>query len=194
MIQVTDTTINQGTGTAPSSTTSFYLSINSVLETSDPVVATRLVPELAAGTSSTGTTSITLPDGLAPGSYTLFVKADGPALDRRANEFNNTRFGFIQIGADITVAALSGPATAGAGSTIAVSDTTSNSGLGTACGIGHPLLFVGGLHLDAADVLLQGRAVPALDGRHSSTRQREHSRFRRRRGRHVLPDRQSGRP
>ena len=83
VFQVTDTTNNQGTGTAPASTTSFYLSINSVLETSDPVVATRLVPELAAGTSSTGTTSVTLPDGLAPGSYTLFAKADGPGQSAR---------------------------------------------------------------------------------------------------------------
>ena len=166
---VTDTTINQGTGTAPSSTTSFYLSINSVLEASDPVVATRLVPELAAGTSSTGTTSVTLPDGLAPGSYSLFAKADGPGAVGETNEFNNARFGFIQIGPDITVAALSGPATAGAGSTIAVSDTTSNSGLGTASASITRFFLSADFNLDAGDVLLQGRAVPALDGGTSST-------------------------
>ena len=94
-IQVTDTTLNQGTGTSPSSTTSFYVSSNSVLEATDPLVGTRMVPELVTGASSTGTTPITLPDGLAPGSYTLFAKADGPGALTESNEFNNTRLGFM---------------------------------------------------------------------------------------------------
>ena len=168
VIQVTDTTINQGTGTAPSSTTSFYLSSNLVLEATDPLVATRLLPELATGTPSTGTTQITLPDGLVPGSYTLFAKADGPGLLGESNEFNNTRFGFILIGPDITLAALSGPATAGAGSTILVSDTTSNTGLGTAAASVTRFYLSEDFNLDAGDVLLQGRSVPALDGGTSS--------------------------
>ncbi len=53
-IQVTDTTVNLGSGAAPSSSTSVYLSSNSLLDASDPIVGTRDVPALAPGASSTG--------------------------------------------------------------------------------------------------------------------------------------------
>ena len=102
-IQVTETTSNSGNGAAASSTTAFYLSSNSVLETGDPVVGTRTVPELGVGASSTATTSITLPSPLPPGAYTLFAKADGPGALTETNEFNNTRFWFIQIGPDLAM-------------------------------------------------------------------------------------------
>jgi subtilase family serine protease len=168
-IQVTDTTSNLGSGAAPSSTTTFYLSSNVTLDAADPVVGTRTVPPLAAGASSTAATSITLPDPLAPGSYTLFVKADGPGALVESNEFNNIRFGFIQIGADFTVSGLSAPSTAGGGSTIVISDTTSNQGLGAAPASVTRFYLSADFTLDAADVLLQGRNVPALAGGASSS-------------------------
>jgi subtilase family serine protease len=169
VIQVTDTTINSGTGAAPSSITSFYLSSNSVLDTTDPIVGSRTVPELAAGTSSTATTSITLPDPLAAGSYTLFAKADGPGTVSEGNEFNNTRFWFIQIGPDLVLTGLSGPSLAGAGSTITISDTTTNQGLGAAAPSVTRFYLSADLTLDANDVLLQSRSVPALTASTSSS-------------------------
>jgi subtilase family serine protease len=168
-IQVTDTTSNLGSGAAPASTTLFYLSSNATLDTADPIVGTRTVPALASGAASMATTSITLPDPLSPGSYTLFVKADGPGALIESNEFNNVRFGFIQIGADFTMSGLSGPATAGAGSTIVISDTTSNLGLGAAPASVTRFYLSADFTLDASDVLLQGRSVPALAGGASSS-------------------------
>jgi subtilase family serine protease len=169
VIQVTDTTINSGTGAAPSSTTTFYLSSNSVLETTDPIVGTRTVPELAAGTSSTATTSITLPDPLTPGSYTLFAKADGPGAVSETNEFNNARFWFIQIGPDLVLTGLSAPTSAGAGSTITISDTTANQGLGAAAASVTRFYLSADLSLDVNDLLLQSRNVPALAASTSSS-------------------------
>jgi subtilase family serine protease len=168
VISVTDTTINSGTGTAPSSTTTFYLSSNSVLEATDPSVGSRTVPELAAGVSNTATTSITLPDPLTPGSYTLFAKADGPGAVSETNEFNNTRFWFIQIGPDLVLTNFSGPSIAGAGSTITLSDTTANQGLGGASQSVTRFYLSADLSLDANDVLLQSRNVPALAANTSS--------------------------
>lgn len=168
-IQVTDTTANLGTGTAPSSTTSLYLSSNLVLEATDPIVATRVVPELAPGASSNGTTQVTLPDGLSPGQYTLFAMADAPGTVSESKEFNNTRSGFIQIGPDITLTAFSAPSTAGAGSTILVSDTTANSGMGTAPASVTRFYLSEDFNLDSGDQLLQGRNVPPLDGGSSSS-------------------------
>jgi subtilase family serine protease len=169
VIQVTDTTNNLGTGAAPASTSTFYISSNFVLEATDPMVGTRTVPALPSGASSTGTTSITLPDTLTPGAYTLFVKADGPGELVESNEFNNTRLGFLQIGADLAVTGLSGPATAGAGSTIVISDTTSNQGLGSAAASATRFYLSVDFALDATDTLLQSRSVPALTGGTSSS-------------------------
>ena len=87
---------------------------------------------------------MTLPDTLAPGSYTLFAKADGPDAVPESNEFNNARLAFIQIGPDLTVTSLSVPTSAGAGTTIVVSDTT-QSGARRCRGVRDPLLPVGGL-------------------------------------------------
>ncbi len=168
-IQVTDTTANLGTGTAPSSTTSLYLSSNLILEATDPLVATRVVPELVPGASSNGAMPVTLPDGLSPGQYTLFAMADGPGIVSESKEYNNTRSGFIQIGPDITLTALSAPSTAGAGSTILVSDTTANSGMGTASASVTRFYLSEDFNLDSGDQLLQGRNVPALDGATSSS-------------------------
>jgi subtilase family serine protease len=169
VIQVTDTTNNLGTGAAPSSTTTFYLSSNSVLEAADPVVGTRTIPELSAGASSTGTTSITLPDPLPPGTYSLFAKADGPGAVSESNEFNNSRFGFIRIGADLVVTGLSGPATAGAGSSIVISDTTANQGVGGASASVTRFYLSADFNLDASDVFLRDRNVPSLAGGASSS-------------------------
>jgi len=169
VIQVTDTTKNSGTGAAPTSTTTFYLSSNSVLETADPAVGTRTVPPLAVGDSNTGTTSITLPDPLTPGAYTLFAKADGPAALAEINEFNNTRFWFIQIGADLVLTGLSSPATAGAGSTITISDTTKNQGLGGASASVTRFYLSADFSIDVNDVVLQSRSVPSLAGSTSSS-------------------------
>jgi subtilase family serine protease len=167
-IQITDTTINQGSGAAPSSSTSFYLSSNSLLDASDPVVGMRDVPALTPGVSSTGTTSVTLPDPLTPGSYTLFAKADGPGAVTESNEFNNARLAFIQIGPDMTVTSLSVPASAGAGTTIVVSDTTANPGLGEAAASVTRFYLSQDFSWDSNDVLLQGRSVPLLTAGTSS--------------------------
>ncbi len=169
VIQVTDTTTNFGSGSAPSSTTTFYLSSNSVLEAADPMVGTRTVPELSAGTSSTGMTSITLPDPLASGTYSLFAKADGPGAVSESNEFNNARFGFIRIGPDLVVTGLSGPATAAAGSTITISDTTANQGLGVASASVTRFYLSADFSLDASDAVLGGRNVLSLAGTASSS-------------------------
>src|SRR5512141_3260915 len=76
-ITVTDKTLNQGAGNVQVQTsTAFFLSTNAVLDASDTALGSRLVPPLAAGTFDTTTTTLTLPAGLAPGTYYLLAQAD----------------------------------------------------------------------------------------------------------------------
>jgi subtilase family serine protease len=161
-IQITDTTKNQGTGAAAASTTYFYLSKDFQLSAADPVVGTRAVPDLAVGATSTNMMSVTLPDPLEPGLYTLFAKADGGNVLSESQEANNVRQTAIRIGPDLLVTALTAPATAGAGTSVPVTETTTNQGGGPAAASSTRFYLSLNYSLDGSDSPLQSRAVSAL--------------------------------
>ena len=167
-VQVTDTTKNQGTGAAPATETSYYLSANAGLDASDVLLDSRAIGPLAAGASSAGTTTLALPDPLASGTYYLFAKADGPGTVSEVTEFNNTRASMIAIGADLTISAFSGPATAAAGAAISVNETTLNAGGGGASGTSTRFFLSLDALLDGADVPLGSRTVGPLAAGSSS--------------------------
>ena len=95
---MSDSTINGGGVAAGPSTTQFYLSTDAVCCGGDTLlVLDRSVPGLAAGATSSGTTSVTIPPGTVPGSYYIIAKADGPGSITESNELNNTRSKAITI-------------------------------------------------------------------------------------------------
>jgi subtilase family serine protease len=168
-ITITDTTQNSGSGDAPSSTTSFYLSGNSWLDASDLLLGSRTVPALGAGTGSTGSTSVTIPSGTAAGTFYIIAKADAPGAISEASESNNVISKTIKIGPDLIVSSLSVPATAIMGTTVTITDTTQNSGGGDASASTTTFYFSSNQTLDAGDILLDSRSVPALGTGASST-------------------------
>jgi subtilase family serine protease len=168
-LTVTDTTRNQGTGASGTSTTSFYLSVNTQLEASDPLVGTRVVPGLAPGTNDTAPTTLTIPTTVATGTYWVIAKADGPGVVTETIETNNTRLAFVNIGPDLGITALTAPATAGPGTTIAVTETTKNQGGGGAGASSTRFYLSANFALDAGDPQLQARNVGPLAPAGSST-------------------------
>jgi uncharacterized membrane protein len=98
-VAVSDTTKNQGGGGALGSTTSFYLSINVLLDASDTLLGTRLVGSLGPGLSDSGSVPVTIPGGTPAGNYYIIAAADGPAAIVETLETNNTRVRWIQISA-----------------------------------------------------------------------------------------------
>jgi subtilase family serine protease len=164
VVSVTDTTKNQGTGPSAASVTRFYLSANSLLDASDTLLAGgRAVPALAAGASSTGSTSVTLPAVVATGTYYLMAVADGDGTVAEASEANNVAARSISIGPDLVVSSFSAPTSAASGSTIAVTDTTKNQGTVLAEASTTRFYLSANSVLDAADTLLPAsRAVGAL--------------------------------
>jgi subtilase family serine protease len=159
---VTDTTRNQGTGSAAPSVTSFYLSRNFILETSDPLLGSRSIGTLAAGTASSGTVSLVLPNDLDAGTYYVFAKADGNGVLSETNESNNTRLTSLAVGPDLIVTAMSAPPLAAAGANILVSDTTVNQGGEAAPASSTRFFLSANVLLDAADTPLQARSMGAL--------------------------------
>jgi large repetitive protein len=163
-ISVTDTTRNQGGGEAGASTTSFYLSTNPYLDAGDVFLGSRSVPALAAGASSTGSTSVTIPAGTPAGQYYVIAVADGGQGVAESQEGNNTSFTAVQLGSDLLIAWIIGPSAAGAGASFTVTEATKNAGGGPVPATTTAFYLSTNTSLDAADVFLGSRAVPALAG------------------------------
>jgi subtilisin family serine protease len=163
-IVVSDTTKNEGAGPVSASTTRFYLSTTIQLGASATLLAeSRAVPDLAAGATSVGSTTIVVPSTIATGSYYLIAKADGPDVVQETRENNNTSSRTIKIGGDLVVSGLTAPATAGAGSAITIGETTKNVGAGSVAASTTRFYLSANAALDGADTLLSGgRAVPGL--------------------------------
>jgi len=163
-ISVSDTTANQSATPAPESTTAFYLSTDfSYSPTADVFLGSRLVPALQPNATSTASTPLTIPGGTAAGTYYVLAVADWGASVVEGNEANNTRnSGAVRIGADLFVAAVSGPSSAAAGSSITVGDTTSNQGGDIAAASSTSFYLSVNTVVDANDVLLGSRALPPV--------------------------------
>jgi subtilase family serine protease len=89
-VDVTDTTKNQGTGSAAASRTAFYLSANAALGAGDGLLGSRPVGVLLPNSSSTIKTTLTIPGGTPAGSYYIIAVADDGGAVPETNEANNT--------------------------------------------------------------------------------------------------------
>jgi subtilase family serine protease len=87
---VTDTTKNQGNGSANSSTTRYYLSLDTSKDAADRLLTgSRGVGILAAGASSTGSLNVSIPAGTPAGLYWLLACADDTSFINESSEANN---------------------------------------------------------------------------------------------------------
>jgi subtilase family serine protease len=166
---VSDTTRNQGTSPAGASTTSFYLSVNTALDGSDTPLGSRDVPALDAGASDTGTVTLTIPSGTAPGSYHLLIRADAQGVVGESLETNNVTVRAVQVGPDLVVSALGAPTAVAAGTSFTVTDTTRNQGGGPAGASTTTFYLSANSAIDPSDAVLGSRVVPVLDGGMSDT-------------------------
>ena len=171
LVTITDTTKNQGAGSAAASVTAFHLSTNTIFDAADQRLGQRPVDALPAGAIAAASTTITIPPSTAGGTYYILAVADGDAAVAESFESNNVKSSTaVKIGADLVVTSLSAPTAASAGSVITVTEVTSNSGAGAA------VPSTTGFYLSpdgawgASDDLLAEREVPALaaSGTHSA--------------------------
>jgi subtilase family serine protease len=89
---VTDTVQNQGDVSAAASTTRYYLSTDTAKDGADKrLTGSRSVPARAAGATSTGTVSVTVPNTTTVGTYYLLACADDTNAVVESNENNNCK-------------------------------------------------------------------------------------------------------
>ncbi len=161
-ITVRDTTANAGRGTAPFTTTAYFLSEDNVLDDFDEWLDGREVPELAPGRTSTGSLAVLIPDYMAAGTYYLIARADAYEEADEASETNNTFARLIRIGADLVVTALHAPPGGSPGDVVTVSDTTKNLGPGTAPETITAYYLSNDAVFGPDDTYLSERAVPPI--------------------------------
>jgi subtilase family serine protease len=160
---VSATTRNLGPGHAAATSTRFYVSSNSWPDASDTVLGSVAVPALPPGGTSVSSVTLTLPSDLATGTHYIVALADADAVEAEPMESNNYTARSIRIGPDLTVSALTVPATAAPGGSVVVSDTVRNMGGGPAGPTTTRFYLSNNSTVDASDVLLEAfRAVPGL--------------------------------
>jgi hypothetical protein len=89
-LTIAETTANDGyVNVGESSTTRFYLSTDSAFSTSDILIGQRVVSNLAPSRGEVGSTTVTIPQSVAPGMYYVLACADGPGVIFEGNELDN---------------------------------------------------------------------------------------------------------
>jgi uncharacterized membrane protein len=161
----TDTVKNQGSGRAGSSTTRYYLSLDTAKGSGDVLLSgSRSVPSLASGATSSGTVSVGIPSSITGGSYTLLACADDPGAVAETNESNNCRAssGRVNIGPDLVISALSGPSRAASGQSVSLSETTKNQGTAAAAASTTRFYWSVNSTWESTDTAIGTRSVPSL--------------------------------
>lgn len=172
---VTDTAYNQGNAATGKTTyTRYYLSADTVKGAGDVLLTgSRTVASLAAGGSSSGSKTVTVPT-TAPGNYYLLACADDNTLVVEASETNNCKASAttVRVGPDLVVSTIANPpASVVVGNGFSVTDKTLNQG---GASTGKTTLTRYYLSYDnawsAGDVRLTGsRSVASLAAAGSST-------------------------
>jgi subtilase family serine protease len=96
LISVSDTLASSGPGSAPCTTTKFYLSLTGT-KTGATYLTQRAAPALIGASASLATTRITLPSWMAAGTYLLLACADDSGVVMETNEANNCAASPLQV-------------------------------------------------------------------------------------------------
>ena len=174
---VSDTTQNIATeALAPATTTRYYLSVDDARNSGDILLSgTRPVPALAAGASSAGVRTVTVPTSAALGSYRVLSCADDTAVAKDADRASNSckaSSASVVIGLpDLTALSITTTAIEVAvGGSFSVTDSVRNVGAVVAAKSTTTYRLSSDTIPDTADVQLTGtRSVNTLAAGASST-------------------------
>ncbi len=135
-VTLSATLANLGSGPAAASTLNFYLSTNTVIDSTDILVGTLAIPALAGGTSTLVSLPTMIPVTLPIGTYYIGAIADAGNTIIETNETNNARLGnqitTSTLPVDLNISAVSNPTKAQNGASITLTGTVRNLGTASA--------------------------------------------------------------
>jgi hypothetical protein len=172
---VNSTALNEGLGTAPPTTTRYYLSTDSEKGSGDILLTgSKAVPSLNPGAIVSGSVTVTVPASTPLGSYLLLACADDLHVVSELDESFNcgASFALIQVALpDLRETTVSDPpAGLNAGQGFSVTDTVQNFGSAAAASSTTRYYLSTDTTKDSGDHLLTGkRSVPSLNSGQSST-------------------------
>ncbi|MCE3258751.1 MAG: hypothetical protein K0S12_392 [Bacteroidetes bacterium] len=156
---------NLGNSTIPSLSTGYYLSTDTVWNSSDVLLTTQSFASLPAGGTGTGSKTVTIPGGTTSGSYYLLFVADNSSSLTEANENNNVKFKALSVNQNLDIAVSSpqlGSQTVVSGNTLTVGFTLINQG-GSSIPAGSAGVYLSAdNHWDSSDALLNNMSYSAL--------------------------------
>lgn len=169
-ISVVNAVANEGPGDAGSFVIQFYLSSDPDFDAADIALGSRTVSGLAAGATSSATTSLTIPASTTAGSYYILAMADPANSVVETDEGNNnSSTGPISITAapaampDLIMTIVDGPTSGRIGRSISVSNTVRNQGTANSTSFVIKFYFSLDQILDpASDIYLGLRSVSSL--------------------------------
>lgn len=161
-VDVSDTVQNLGSQAAGAFTVTYALSADALLDGGDVVLGSRLVSGLGPGETSAAVTALPLAPGLPSGVYHILVSADADDAVPEPVDTNNTRSASLTVGWNLVASALSAASSAGPGTAITVTDTVTNAAAPSPAPTTVSFFLSADAALDAGDVLLGSRTVPAL--------------------------------
>jgi subtilase family serine protease len=173
-LAITHTVKNAGPAPAGPFAIRFYLSSDGALDAGDVLLGTRMFGGLVAGGSVPAVTRVTIPANTsAPATYQVIAVADALGQQTELDEGNNT---FVSTGSvaislyrpDLTLTALTTPASATAGRALAIAHTVKNAGPAPAGAFAIRFYLSGDEALDTGDVLLGTRLLAGLGAGASS--------------------------
>jgi subtilase family serine protease len=159
-VSASATVVNRGNAVATGVTVRFFLSTDGVISASDTALGDSTVATLGIGAQTVVTRSVTIPAGLAPGSYTLGAIVDPDARVIESNEGNNVSSPAAPVtitgaGIDLAVTALDVPSSALIGGTLPVTVTVQNVGTVSTASTFETRVFLSATGvIDATSILL----------------------------------------
>jgi subtilase family serine protease len=163
-VVLSDTVTNVGSAQAGASVVRFFLSSNFSLDAGDTQLdGSRNVGALAAGQTSSGSTTVTLPASLATGPYYIIAMADADEQVAETRETNNTRGRIVSVGPDLRGSVFASPSSVARGATLVATDTVSNTGGGAAGASTTRFYLSANFYFDVGDISLGvSRTVPGI--------------------------------
>ena len=171
-IAVGNTVRNLGAQPSPGVPLTFYLSTGIARSDSDVLLGSRAVPAMGVNGTSAMTTMLTMPPAVEPGTYRVLAVVDESNAAGERNENNNVAVSspmtITLFRPELTLTALSVPATGATGRPLAITNTVRNSGIAPATAFTVRFYLSSDDTLDAGDTLLGSRTIASLAASASS--------------------------